>query len=146
MDLNEQMIAARLDKARETINGAKKMIWVTFQKEGIHQYLAAGTDPALASVSYLANKHRHLFKFKIKIEVEHNDREIEFHMFLAFCQSLLKENVIDIDNKSCEMLADDLYVQISVQYPNRDVIIEVSEDGENGCEIHYYHNMEHMDK
>ena len=35
------------------------------------------------------------------------------------------------------MIADDLYVQIAQKYPNRDVHIEVSEDGENGCSVEY---------
>jgi hypothetical protein len=35
------------------------------------------------------------------------------------------------------MIADDLYAQIAAKYPNRDVWIEVSEDGENGCYVEY---------
>ena len=35
------------------------------------------------------------------------------------------------------MMADDLYKQIKDKYAKRDVRIEVSEDGENGCEIYY---------
>ena len=35
------------------------------------------------------------------------------------------------------MMADDLYAEIKIKYPKRDVRIEVSEDGENGCEIYY---------
>ena len=35
------------------------------------------------------------------------------------------------------MLADDLYVQLAMQYPNRDMKINVSEDGECGCVIEY---------
>jgi hypothetical protein len=35
------------------------------------------------------------------------------------------------------MIADDLYTQIAAKYPNRDVWIEVSEDGENGCYVEY---------
>ena len=35
------------------------------------------------------------------------------------------------------MIADDLYTQIAVRYPNRKITINVSEDGENGCEIDY---------
>jgi hypothetical protein len=35
------------------------------------------------------------------------------------------------------MIADDLYLQIAARYPNRNVQIEVSEDGENGCVINY---------
>jgi hypothetical protein len=35
------------------------------------------------------------------------------------------------------MMADDLYTYINVNYPDRDVIIEVSEDGENGTRAYY---------
>ena len=51
-----------------------KMIWVTFQKEGMHKYPAALTDPALATgdeydVSFLGYPHRHIFHFKVWIGV-----------------------------------------------------------------------------
>jgi len=39
--------------------------------------------------------------------------------------------------RSCEMISDDLYTQIAQKYPNRDVHIEVSEDGENGSYAEY---------
>jgi hypothetical protein len=42
-----------------------------------------------------------------------------------------------LDYKSCEMIADDLYIAIADRYPNRAVWIEVAEDGENGCLIRY---------
>jgi hypothetical protein len=35
------------------------------------------------------------------------------------------------------MMSDDLYAQISAKYPDREVWIEVSEDGENGSFIKY---------
>ena len=35
------------------------------------------------------------------------------------------------------MIADDLYLQSAAKSPNRDVWIEVSEDGENGCSVEY---------
>ena len=41
-----------------------------------------------------------------------------------------------LENES-EMMADDLHKIISEKYPKRDMKIEVSEDGENGCEIYY---------
>ena len=34
---------------KEQANKASKMIWVTFQKEGMHKYPAALTDPNLAT-------------------------------------------------------------------------------------------------
>jgi len=116
---------------------ARRMIWVTFQKVGFHKYPAAATDPSLADVSYLGNKHRHLFKFNIQIEIFHNDRELEFHQFLNYCESLFDTNQIDIDYKSVEMLSDDIYVKLADRYPGRDMIISVSEDGECGCLIEY---------
>ena len=62
---------------------AKRMIWITFTKEGIHKYPAALEDPSLATgdeydVSFLGYPHRHIFHFKVAISVTHNDRDIEF--------------------------------------------------------------------
>jgi len=115
---------------------ANRWIYVTFQKAGFHKYPAATTDKNLQDVSYLGDRHRHLFKFKVQIEVFHDDRELEFHQVLNFCESLFQEQ-LDIDFKSVEMLADDLYALLIVRYPQRDMKIEVSEDGECGCIVEY---------
>lgn len=121
---------------------AKRWIWVTFQKEGIHKYPAALEDPALATgdeydVSFLGYPHRHKFHFRVAISVTHNDRDIEFIQFQRWLENLYKEDVIQLDYKSCEMMSDDLFDQISAKYPGRDVKIEISEDGENGALIEY---------
>ena len=121
---------------------AQKKIWVTFQKEGMHRYPAAATDPALATgdeydVSFLANPHRHIFHFRVWADVVHNDRDIEFIQFKRWLENLYRDNTLQLDYKSCEMMADDLYIQIASRYPNRAVWIEVSEDGENGALIKY---------
>ncbi len=119
-----------------------KMIWVTFQREGIHKYPAALTDPKLATgdeydVSFLGYPHRHIFHFKVAIEVFHDDRDIEFIQFKRWLENLYKGATLALDFKSCEMIADDLYKEINNKYPNRTVWIDVSEDGENGCHIQY---------
>jgi len=119
-----------------------KMIWVTFRKEGIHRYPAAATDPALATgdeydVSFLANEHRHIFHFRVWIGVTHNNRDIEFIQFKRWLENLYKDSILTLDHKSCEMMSDDLYDAISKKYPDREVWIEVSEDGENGSFIKY---------
>lgn len=124
---------------------APRMIWVTFTKEGIHKYPAALTDPKLATgdeydVSFLGHPHRHTFHFKVSIEVFHNDRDIEFIQFKRWLENLYKDDVLALDYKSCEMIADDMYVQIATKYPARDVVISVAEDNENGCEITYAKN------
>jgi hypothetical protein len=120
----------------------KQMIWVTFEKEGIHRYPAAAEDPKLATgdefdVSFLAHPHRHMFKFKVWIEVKHDDRDIEFIQFKRWLEKLYKEDIIKLDYKSCEMISDDLYAQIAAEHSERDVWIEVSEDGENGSYTEY---------
>jgi hypothetical protein len=120
----------------------KSKIWVTFQKEGIHKYPAALEDPKLATgdmydVSFLGYPHRHMFHFKVEIEVFHDDRDIEFIQFKRWLESLYGDGIIQLDYKSCEMIADDLYEQISARYPGREVTITVSEDGENGATINF---------
>ena len=124
-----------------TLEVTKRQIWVTFQKEGIHLYPAAKDDPALATgdeydVSFLGYAHRHIFHFKVRIQVTHNDRDIEFIQFKRWLEKLY-EGTLQLDYKSCEMIADDLYEAISVKYPGRFVEIDVAEDGENGCTIYY---------
>ena len=121
---------------------AQRKIWVTFQKEGVHCYPAAATDPQLATgdeydVSFLGTPHRHIFHFKVHIDVFHNDRDIEFIQFKRWLENLYKDSILALDYKSCEMIADDLYIQIASRYPNRAVWIDVAEDGENGCLIRY---------
>ena len=124
------------------MNNAKRSIWVTFTKEGIHKYPAALEDPALATgdeydVSFLGYPHRHTFHFKVQIQVTHNDRDIEFIQFKRWLENLYKEDILALDYKSCEMIADDLYLHINSKYPGRFVVIDVAEDGENGCQIVY---------
>ena len=119
-----------------------KMIWVTFQKEGMHKYPAALTDPNLATgdeydVSFLGYPHRHIFHFKVWIGVTHDDRDIEFIQFKRWLLNLYKDATLSLDYKSCEMMSGDLYDAISNKYPGREVWIEVSEDGENGSFIQY---------
>ena len=119
-----------------------KMIWVTFNKEGMHKYPAALTDPTLATgdeydVSFLGYPHRHIFHFKVWISVTHDDRDIEFIQFKRWLENLYKEGTLQLDYKSCEMMSGDLYDSISNKYPGREIWIEVSEDGENGSFIKY---------
>lgn len=120
----------------------RNRIWVTFQKEGVHCYPAAGTDPKLKTggwddVSFLAVDHRHIFHFRVEIDVFHNDRDVEFIQFKRWLERLYSGDVLQLNFKSCEMIADDLANQIHARYPDRCIIIEVSEDGENGCIKHY---------
>lgn len=136
------MIQSEREQVERITQSADRKIWVTFQREGIHKYPAALTDPALATgdeydVSFLGHPHRHIFHFRVWIDVLHNDRDIEFIQFKRWLLNLYGKGTLSLDYKSCEMMADDLYVKIADRYPNRAVWIEVSEDGENGCLIRY---------
>jgi hypothetical protein len=143
------MIHLEREQIERIKEAAQRQIWVTFQKEGIHKYPAALTDPMLATgdeydVSFLGYPHRHIFHFRVWIDVWHNDRDIEFIQFKRWLENLYRpadnhntNTVLSLDFKSCEMIADDLYLQIAARYPGRSVWIEVAEDGENGCLIKY---------
>ena len=119
-----------------------RSIWVTFSKEGIHKYPAALEDPNLATgdwddVSFLGYPHRHIFHFKVWLEVFHDDRDVEFIQFKRWMERLYAQDTLQLDYKSCEMIADDLASEIQAMYPDRWLKISVAEDNENGCEMEY---------
>lgn len=113
-------------------------IWVTFQKEGIHCYPEAATNPKLATgdqfdVSFLAHPHRHMFHFKVTIAVTHLNRDIEFIQFKRWLVSVIPDN---LENMSCEMIAARVITLITNEYGSDRfsfIEVEVSEDGENGA-------------
>ena len=122
----------REQSREEVLRRVKKNIWVTFQKEGIHKYPDAPDE-----VDFLRYPHRHIFKFKVQFEVYNDDRDIEFFIFKRWLESLYADDILQLDYKSCEMMADDLAKQIKDKYPGRQLSIDVSEDGENGCHVEY---------
>ena len=141
MNQHEQALAEKRNRIQQA---ARRMIWVTFRREGIHKYPAAATDPQLATgdqydVSFLGYPHRHIFHFNVGIQVFHNDRDVEFIQFKRWLEQLYSgdQGVLSLDYKSCEMISDDLYEAIASRYPDRDIEITVSEDGENGATIYY---------
>jgi hypothetical protein len=144
MSITDTMMkeAMKQETHEKIMRTAKRMIWVTFRKEGIHKYPAALDDPKLATgewddVSFLGYPHRHIFHFKVGITVTHNDRDIEFIQFKRWMEKLYSEGTLNLDYKSCEMMSDDLYEKIAEKFPGREVHIDISEDGENGAHIEY---------
>ena len=126
----EQHEQAMAEKRSRIKDKALRTIFVRFQKEGIHKYPAAATDPSLATgdeydVSFLATPHRHIFHFEVSIEVEHSDRAIEFIQFKRWLENLYKGGTLELNYKSCEMIAEDLYEIIATRYPDRIIHIEV---------------------
>lgn len=119
-----------------------RWIEVRFQKEGIHCYPAAATDPNLKTgdeydVSFLAHPHRHMFHFRVRIAVTHNDRDIEFIQFKRWLESLYSNGVLELNYRSCEMIAEGIIEHVTARYPGRDLEVEVSEDGENGAILQF---------
>lgn len=110
----------------------KSTIWVRFQQEGIHKY-----PDAPEGVEFLRYDHRHIFHFEVEVEVFHDDRDIEFILLQRELKALYRDEVLQLDYMSCEMMADQLYEYIAKHYPGRDVTITVSEDNENGCTNYY---------
>ena len=120
------------------IDIVQRQVWVTFQKEGVHLYPAAKDDPALATggwddVSFLGVAHRHIFHFRVAIDVFHDDRDIEFIQFKRWLESLYATDILELNHRSCEMIAEELAQEIHNKYPNRSVTISVAEDNENGA-------------
>ena len=129
-----QIERERIERIKENAN---RKIFVTFKREALHAHNEA--DP-----SFLSNIHRHVFHFRVWIDVRAND--IEPIRFKQWIKSLYQPSgsvqhndisFLNLNNKSGEELADELYLQIAGKYQDRAVWIEVAEDGENGCLIKY---------
>jgi hypothetical protein len=119
------------------IEKVSNMIWVKFEREGIHKYPAALTDPNLADVSFLGYPHRHIFHFLVGIDIFHDDRDIEFIQFKRWLESLYSSDILELDYMSCEMISDALAEAVALKYPGRAIAVEISEDGENGSWARY---------
>ena len=116
----------------------QRQVWVTFQKEGVHLYPAAKDDPNLSTggwddVSFLGVAHRHIFHFRVAIDVFHDDRDIEFIQFKRWLESLYATDTLELNHRSCEMIAEELAQEIHNKYPGRSITISVAEDNENGA-------------
>jgi hypothetical protein len=117
-----------------------RKIWVKFQKEGIHCWPEAKNMPHIATgdkydTSFLSYPHRHMFHFRVSIDVQHQDREIEFIQVKRWLENMYGEGTLELNHRSCEMIAEELYAQIHARYPGRAVEITVSEDDENGATL-----------
>ena len=116
----------------------KKTIYirVTDRFEDFHKY-----DEAPDEVDFLRLLHRHLFYVNVCIQVNEDDREIEFFMFkkqlAIFISHLMNDLELGGHKMSCEMMADYLAKKIMEKYPQRNLSVEVSEDGENSGIVEY---------
>lgn len=122
-----------------TLVPAMTTINVTIVVEGIHNYPAAGTDPALADVSFLAFPHRHLFHITANIQVFHADRDLEFILVKRDLLKAFGSNILQLDNKSCEMINADVAQYLASRYgDHRVIVVTTSEDNESGATTTFY--------
>lgn len=115
----------------------KQFVYTQFVKEGYHAFPEAAVDEKYATgdrldVSHLASRHMHYFYFKVWVEVNHANRDIEFIQLRRWLEGLYDSHALELNNKSCEMLSDDLYQIVSAKYPDVEIRIDVSEDNING--------------
>lgn len=109
-------------------------VFCKFQIEGIHNW----PNCNLPEVEYLTHPHRHMFHFRAVVDVSHNDRDVEFIQLKHTLSDYLKKSYYDdklkccnFKHRSCEMLGQELGLKFKL------TSIEVSEDDENGCIIHF---------
>lgn len=120
----------------------KTFIYASIVKEGYHCFPEAATNAEFATgdkydVSHLANSHMHYFYIKAWVEVTHSNRQIEFIQFRRWLDDLYGSGTLSLNSKSCEMIAEDLFIQISQKYPNVEIRIDVSEDNINGALVEF---------
>jgi hypothetical protein len=109
--MNENIVFARMEKASKVINSSKKFTVISV----------------------------HAPPYCLQIKVGNNNNEItnaaELHDFI---NSLHKNKLFDVPEiADFDKLMNDLYVNISIVFPDRDVIINLLEKGELKCENHY---------
>jgi len=114
-------------------------IIATIREVGFHNWPSAPAD-----VGYLAQPHRHVFTFRVKLRVWDTDRELEFHRIGRVMKQILRETYTErpewvterefyFVNKSCEMLAHDMLVQLRKLQFRSIKSVEVWEDDTDGA-------------
>lgn len=121
-----------------------KYIKVKVQVDGIHRY-----ENAKAKHAYLSYDHRHTFHVMVKMQVLHNDREVEFFALKDHIVEVMEQqydvngNLFQFEGDSCEQIATEVLLHIEKMYHladgrKRDILVTVSEDGDNEAEIDNY--------
>ena len=110
---------------------------VKLSVDGMHNFPKAAE--LFPEVAFLADRHRHMFNFTIAKQVFHDDRDVEFIQAKRIMERWYADGTLQLDYKSCEMMAKDLYNKCISTWPDRDYVIEVSEDKENGCRMYFSH-------
>lgn len=109
----------------------ESFIRVRFQWSGLHSW-----PDAPDSHSFLRNEHRHLFEGIATLQVGHDDRELEFFEVLDWLESTeMIKKLSEPAHLSCEQMAKLIAGALLARYGNREITVEVYEDGENGGKV-----------
>jgi hypothetical protein len=111
----------------------KTLIKVQTQFEALHRYFDAPEN-----VSYLGDYHRHLFKVTAIIEVFSDERELEFFTIKEMIDLFIKKTIPDKSELSCESMSRLIVHHLRDEIAgNREIMVEVNEDGEDGAIVCY---------
>lgn len=102
------------------------------QLEFVHCWPEAPTE-----MYYLRTPHRHMLNIMSTIEVLHDDRELEIIAVKHAIDYFLHNTHFEL-HTSCEMLASRIVDHLRQQYGDRDIIVRVLEDDENGATVTYF--------
>jgi len=116
---------------QEYLKNITRSIYVTFRVEEYHRWPEAPDE-----VAFMRDLHRHVFHVRADIEVFHDDRDIEFILEKRRLQKLFDEGQ-NSDYRSCEMLGEEIVVDILGEHGSRLITVQVSEYGENGAVVRY---------
>ena len=111
------------------LSNKKTFIRVRTEFEGFHYY--PGASKIDERIKFLESMHRHMFKVEVKISVTHDDRELEFFLVKWALNEFI--NSVNMDYKSCEMMAHEIIDDFLIPNygQNRYYEVTVSEDGES---------------
>ena len=143
--ISSQRETALAEQAVRIMSLAKQFVYVSIQKEGYHCFPEAASDPKYATgewddVSHLAVRHMHYFFFKVWVEVHHSNRDIEFIQLRRWIERLYSEKQLELNNSSCEMIAESLIEVLRKEYPSSEIRVDVSEDNINGALVEFVPN------
>lgn len=114
-----------------SLSPSERTVWVRFTSERFHRWLSAPDD---VLHRHLRDQHRHLFHVKVGVRVSHSDRDISFELLSRDAQGSWMTLVPKFSYLSCEAMAERLGSTLLAK-GYRVLIVEVSEDGENGATL-----------
>lgn len=111
----------------------KRFIGVKMSFEGLHKWQDVPKDKPNNFLQYL---HRHVFKLELLFTVDHIDRQIEYFEAEWYLKDLIEKmygpgHIKNLGNRSCELIATELYNRLEEPYRSAVKQVKVQEDDEN---------------